>query len=486
MNETRGQFTHSDLLAPPTDPSGPAVSIAGVATFGTLSGSPTGRRTSCTRSSNNLSHQARRARASRRASTSSTTTPPSPFPRSRPRQLRVLVARQLPAAASTTTRASPRPSATPSSSQTNPNVGFYVQDEWKVQPAPDAECSACATTSSSWRPIATDTNNVSPRAGFAWTPFASRRTVVRGSFGLFYDRVPLRALANALLVGGNTTDLTPLSQISISLSPTQAGAPVFPNILTASAARRRAGQLHHHGPQHAERLLRSRAASKSSSRSAQRGTLQRRLSAPARPAPDCLDQSERAHLRRRRHQQRLPPESRTSPTTASTRSLADSHYDGLHLSFMQRARALGQLPRLLHVLESRSTTSANSSSARPSTPSTSGATTAAPMTTSAIASSSTASLNSPRAARTTSGSTSPTASSSSAILQYYSALPLNITTGATTIQGTAARPTVNGEFIERNAGIGQRFVQLNLRLSRIFALDRTRPTGSASPKPSTR
>ena len=41
--------------------------------------------------------------------------------------------------------------------------------------------------------IDTDTNNVSPRVGFAWSPFASRRTVVRGSAGLFYDRVPLRA-----------------------------------------------------------------------------------------------------------------------------------------------------------------------------------------------------------------------------------------------------------------------------------------------------
>ena len=47
--------------------------------------------------------------------------------------------------------------------------------------------------------IDTDRNNVSPRAGFAWTPFASRNLVVRGSAGLFFDRVPLRALANALL-----------------------------------------------------------------------------------------------------------------------------------------------------------------------------------------------------------------------------------------------------------------------------------------------
>src|SRR4029077_15569694 len=70
--------------------------------------------------------------------------------------------------------------------------------------------------------------------GFAWTPTASRRTVVRGSGGLFYDRVPLRAVANALLSAGNTTDITKLGRVSISLSPGQAGAPVFPNVLSAA------------------------------------------------------------------------------------------------------------------------------------------------------------------------------------------------------------------------------------------------------------
>ena len=45
----------------------------------------------------------------------------------------------------------------------------------------------------------------------------------------------------------------------------------------------------------------------------------------------------------------------------------------------------------------------------------------------------------------------------SGMLQAYSALPFNITSGVTTIQGTAGRPIVNGEFIERNAGIGSDF-----------------------------
>ena len=57
--------------------------------------------------------------------------------------------------------------------------------------------------------------------------------MIRGGYGLFYDRIPLRALANALLSAGNTTNVASLSQISISLSPTQTGAPVFPNILSS-------------------------------------------------------------------------------------------------------------------------------------------------------------------------------------------------------------------------------------------------------------
>ncbi|HKC65565.1 MAG TPA: TonB-dependent receptor, partial [Pyrinomonadaceae bacterium] len=33
--------------------------------------------------------------------------------------------------------------------------------------------------------------NLSPRAGFAWSPFEGDRTVLRGGIGLFYDKVPL-------------------------------------------------------------------------------------------------------------------------------------------------------------------------------------------------------------------------------------------------------------------------------------------------------
>ena len=58
VNEARAQFTNSDLKAPPSDAIGPAVAIAGVATFGTLSAAPTARRNKLAEGANNLSYRA--------------------------------------------------------------------------------------------------------------------------------------------------------------------------------------------------------------------------------------------------------------------------------------------------------------------------------------------------------------------------------------------------------------------------------------------
>jgi hypothetical protein len=63
----------------------------------------------------------------------------------------------------------------------------------------------------------------------------------------------------------------------------------------------------------------------------------------------------------------------------------------------------------------------------------------------------------------------------SGMLQYYSALPFNITSGVTTLQATAGRPIVNGAFIERNAGVGPDFFSASARVSRSFRMgDRLR------------
>ena len=54
------------------------------------------------------------------------------------------------------------------------------------------------------------------------------------------------------------------------------------------------------------------------------------------------------------------------------------------------------------------------------------------------------------------------------MLQAYSALPMNITSGITTIQGTAGRPIVNGAFMNRNTGTGSSFFSASARVSRVF------------------
>ena len=95
VNETRAQFSYGDLKALPTDPIGPAVSIAGVASFGTLSGSPTGRLNKMFEVVDNLSHQAG-AHALRVGVDFLYNSDTITYPRSNPRRLHVLVAREFP------------------------------------------------------------------------------------------------------------------------------------------------------------------------------------------------------------------------------------------------------------------------------------------------------------------------------------------------------------------------------------------------------
>ena len=44
-----------------------------------------------------------------------------------------------------------------------------------------------------------DGNNMSPRAGFTWDPVGGGRTLIRGGYGRFYDKVFLLVARNALL-----------------------------------------------------------------------------------------------------------------------------------------------------------------------------------------------------------------------------------------------------------------------------------------------
>jgi hypothetical protein len=67
---------------------------------------------------------------------------------------------------------------------------LYAHDHWVITPR-----LALDVGSRLERQGITDIFRVAPRAGLAWTPFGSQSTVVRGGFGIFFDRVPLSVFA---------------------------------------------------------------------------------------------------------------------------------------------------------------------------------------------------------------------------------------------------------------------------------------------------
>ena len=69
-------------------------------------------------------------------------------------------------------------------------LGAFVQDEYRVS----RNLSISAGLRYDWQNFAHDNNNFSPRLSFAWAIGGSRKTVVRGGGGFFYDRTGTQPL----------------------------------------------------------------------------------------------------------------------------------------------------------------------------------------------------------------------------------------------------------------------------------------------------
>jgi hypothetical protein len=318
------------------------------------------------------------------------------------------------------------------------------------------------------RTIATQTGNVSPRAGLAWTPSASHKTVFRGSYGLFYDRVPLRPLANALLSANNTTNPADLSQISVSLSPGQAGAPAFPNILSSLTLP--PGVLFNfttmdphmrnaYSEQGSFEIERQLSAHSTLSVGYQHVRGLHLIISVNENVPTCTAAGTNNGCR--------PNPNYGNDSQYS--SLADSHYDALHISYVERPSSWSSFRVSYTYSKALDDVSEFFFSA--------------PINNYNIWQDYGRSDDDQRdrlvfdAALHSSLSGAHTAWERlshgfqlSTLFQYYSPLPFNITTGANTIQGTSARPTINGVFINRNAGTGFDSLNLGARLSRSFRI----------------
>jgi len=108
--------------------------------------------------------------------------------------------------------------------QSNPNIGLFFQDAWRPTRRLTFNAGLRYDAQFLPAPIATDKKNFAPRLGVAYAP--DDMTVVRASFGIYFDRLPLRATSNALQRDGTKYKVA-------SFSFGQVGAPVFPSVATA-------------------------------------------------------------------------------------------------------------------------------------------------------------------------------------------------------------------------------------------------------------
>lgn len=471
FNETRGQFIYDSLSAPPNDQIGPAVTISGLAILGRSTSSPTARLNYLYELVDNLVME-RGAHTLKAGIDFLYNDDTITYPQSLHGSYTFSSLDNF-FSGIYNTQGYTQNFGTPTVQQNNPNVGFYAQDEWKIVPSFTLNAGVRYDLAF-LRTINTALSNVSPRIGFAWSPYASRRTVLRGSYGIFYDRVPLRPLANALLSAHNTIDPDRAALLSYTFTPGQAGAPAFPDV----AAQPPANAVENYS-------LMDRSIRTPYSQQVSLG-IEQQLSSKSTLGLS-YQHLRGMHLIGSINNNIRPDGSRPDPTRGNIKSYSsafDSYYDGLEVSFQQRpapwgsarisytwSKALDDIGEFFFSSpinnffpgqdrsrsddDQRHRVVFNAVLNSPSTPANN------------------------LAGRLTHGWLL------GAILQYYAPLPFNITTGTTTKQGTSQRPCASGftlqginpctealpgAVIGRNAGRGFDFFSLNARLSRTFTL----------------
>ncbi|MBZ5551533.1 MAG: carboxypeptidase regulatory-like domain-containing protein [Acidobacteriia bacterium] len=127
----------------------------------------------------------------------------------------------------------------PEGQVTNTVAGIYLQQELRLRPHFSLNLGFRYDLETA---LSSDRNNLGPRFSFSWDPFKSGKTVVRGGFGIFYNRVLLRTFGDfAGRSGLRYVDLRTADDVQRAfpgLSVSEAGSflsNLFPKILPNSA-----------------------------------------------------------------------------------------------------------------------------------------------------------------------------------------------------------------------------------------------------------
>ena len=225
LNEARFQYTRSRLAASVNDETGPAINIAGTANFGTATFSPAARSLDTLELVDNVS-TGRGAHSLKAGANFLLDRVNITFPGALQGVYTFSSLSNFLAGRYSTFQ---QAFGAPRQFQSNPNIGLFAQDEWK--PRHDLTINLGLRYDAQFLPdpIKTDANNFAPRIGVAYAPdFLGRvhKTVIRAGYGIFFDRLPLRATSNALQRDGSKYRVAVLSF-------GQTGAPTFPTLLTA-------------------------------------------------------------------------------------------------------------------------------------------------------------------------------------------------------------------------------------------------------------
>ena len=474
VNETRAQWTRDDLSAPPNDSIGPNVIISGVATFGRFSTSPVARNNDLFEVVDNVvdARGAHTVKAGVDFLLNHDTF-------DQPQYLRggyVFASLASFLAGTYNTQGFLQTIGIGGSSavtQNNPNAGMYLQDEWKIGPRLTLN-AGLRYDLQFLQTVSTATTNVSPRAGFAWSPTPDGRTVVRSSFGLFYDRVPLRGLANALLSAENTIDPARLRLLSYTFSPGQPGAPRFPGVASAPPVGVPVSYTVF------DRHIQNAVAEEASLE------LEQQIG-PGASFAISYQHVRGLHLGTTVNNNINPDGSRPNPSIGNLRayeSNADSYYDGLAVSVVQRPTRWASA-RLSYTWSKAIDDIGEFFFSAPSNNFFPGEDRGRSDDDQRHRLVMDATLRTPLVDGGHARERVWRGWQMGGILQWYSAPPFNVVTGTTTRQGTVQRPclpaytllginpcteALPGSTIRRNTGTGFASVTLSARLSRSFAL----------------